>query len=984
MSSEWYISAAVVAVVYCVAIQVGPAQADPVDQELRMRFDEVVRPFLETYCRTCHAGQKAEGKLDLSAYKSAADVAGGDRAWKAVLGRLSAGEMPPEEEQQPTAEQRQMVIEWIRAFRKRESLRHAGDPGLVPARRLSNAEYNYTIRDLTGVDIRPAREFPVDPANEAGFDNSAESLSMSPALLRKYLGAARSVVEHLVLKPDGFDFAPHPVVTNTDRDKYCVKRIVQFYERQPTDYADYFYSAWRFRNRKTLGTPEATLADVAEDEHVSAKYLAAIWSLLTEPAEDVGPIAKLQTMWQALPSRAARGSDARQGCETMRDYVVELRRQLEPQVENLRAEGIHTGSQPFVLWKNRQYAAHRRSYDRAALKLENESDPDEETHLDLILRGEADRRRYEAALERFCENFPDAFYVSERGRDYLGKPKDEQEKGRLLSAGFHSMMGYFRDDGPLYELILTEDEQRELDGLWQELDFITSAPMRQYSGFLWFERTDSRYMRDPEFDFARPEDKAASTEAMIDRLSDVYLRKARRNGAGEVELQAIIDYFHNINEQIRWVDSTRRAAEPSHRQALADFAARAYRKALSEAETEDLLGFYHALRQEQGLSHEEAIQDAVVSVLMSPRFCFRIDLAGTSEGTQPRSDDDLASRLSYFLWSSMPDRELLDVAAAGELHRAEVLFKQAHRMLRDQRIAGLATEFGGNWLDFRRFDEHNAVDRERFPEFTGELRQAMFAEPIRFFIDLVQQDRTVLEFLEADYSFVNSVLARHYGMSDVAFEADEWKRVDGVGKYHRGGLLPMSVFLTKNAPGLRTSPVKRGYWVVRRLLGEEIPPPPPDVPELPRDERGLGELTLAETLARHRDHASCAGCHDRFDSIGLVFENYGPIGEWRDVDLGGRPVSSDATFPGGSRGSGLGGLRRYLRDHRQEEFLDNLCRKLLSYALGRTLMLSDEPLIEEMQLKLKRDGYRFSSLVESIVTSPQFLNRRGDDPLVKE
>jgi hypothetical protein len=191
----------------------------------------------------------------------------------------------------------------------------------------------------------------------------------------------------------------------------------------------------------------------------------------------------------------------------------------------------------------------------------------------------------------------------------------------------------------------------------------------------------------------------------------------------------------------------------------------------------------------------------------------------------------------------------------------------------------------------------------------------------------------------------------------------------------------MSVFLTANSPGLRTSPVKRGYWVVRRMLGEEIPPPPPDVPELPRDEASSGDLTLPQLLARHRENPSCAGCHQRFDSIGLAFEGYGPIGERRDRDLGGRPVDPRATFPDGREASGLEGLSEYLSQRRRDEFVENLCRKLLAYALGRTLMLSDEATIGAMKARLSGDGHRFGGLVESIVTSPQFLNKRGkDDP----
>ena len=188
------------------------------------------------------------------------------------------------------------VIDWVQAVRTNEARKNAGDPGPVLARRLSNAEYNYTIRDLTGVDIRPTREFPVDPANTAGFDNSGESLSMSPALLNKYLQAAREVGDHMVLTPDGFDFAPHPMLVETDREKYAIQRIVDFYERQPTDYADYFQAAWRFKHRAALGKPAATLAGIAAEAKVSAKYLPMVWQILEERRSDeqeVGPIAKL-------------------------------------------------------------------------------------------------------------------------------------------------------------------------------------------------------------------------------------------------------------------------------------------------------------------------------------------------------------------------------------------------------------------------------------------------------------------------------------------------------------------------------------------------------------------------------------------------------------------------------------------------------------------------------------------------------------------
>jgi hypothetical protein len=345
-------------------------------------------------------------------------------------------------------------------------------------------------------------------------------------------------------------------------------------------------------------------------------------------------------------------------------------------------------------------------------------------------------------------------------------------------------------------------------------------------------------------------------------------------------------------------------------------------------------------------------------------------------GVQPLSDYNLASRLSYFLWSSVPDEELLAKAAAGELHKPEVLAAQARRMLKDPKVRRLATEFGGNWLDFRRFEEHNAVDRQRFPAFTDALRQAMYEEPLRFLTDQLQRDGSVLDDLYGKHTFVNAVLARHYGMEDVKVSGSDWVRVDNADRYGRGGLLPMAAFLTKNSPGLRTSPVKRGYWVVRRVLGEHIPPPPPTVPELPKDEGQLGDRTLRQALEQHRNNPACSGCHARFDSFGLVFENYGPIGELRTKDLGGKSVDVRAPFPGGDY-SGVEGLREYVRLKRQEDFLNTLCRKLLSYALGRGLLASDEPTLELMRKRLATSDYRIGTLIDTIVTSRQFRTRRS-------
>jgi sugar lactone lactonase YvrE len=980
---------------------------------LEQRFAERVQPLVTKYCLGCHGKTKQEGKLDLSAYSSAAAVAGNYRLWTLVLGRLEAQEMPPEDAPaRPTKDERQALVAWIKELHEFEATRNEGDPGPVLARRLSNAEYDYTIRDLTGVDIRPTREFPVDPANEAGFDNSGESLAMSPALVKKYLAATRSVADHVVLLPQGFDFAPHPVVTDTDRDKYCVHRIVDFYQQHQVDLAGYFHAAWQFQHRAALGRPGQTLDDLAAQSRLSPKYLAKLVALLTDSEPDAGPTAVLRSMWRGLPAPDAKNQEAvLADCRRLRDLTVRLRSELKPTIDKVQVSGISQGSQPLVLWHNRQRASRRMQYsgDVAAdmQKLKQIVQQTAADYAPLLTLDKSDAEAVQRAaksLARFCQAFPDTFAVVARGGYFDPNTRDQQ---RLLTAGFHLMQGYFRDDSPLCELILSDADRWQLDRLWDELNFVAAAPQRQYKDFIFFERAEPpRFMFEAEFDFARSEDKDAVSTAKIERLRDAYLAKAVRKGAKDQAAEAIKSYFSDISASIRWVEKTRLAAEESHLTALVAFAQRAYRRPLQGAERDELLGFYRSLRKEQGLTHEDAIRDAIASVLMSPHFGYRFDLAApgpaapghtaqADQAVRPLNDYELASRLSYFLWSSMPDGELLAHAAAGDLHQPDVLKAQTRRMLQGSRVRGLATEFLGNLLDVRRFEEHNSVDRQRFPAFTNELRQAMFEEPIRFFIDMAHNNRPVLELIDGKHTFVNRTLAAHYGMPfpqkrppeskaspRVKDDIDHWVRIDDATRYGRGGLLPMAVFLTKNSPGLRTSPVKRGYWVVRRLLDERIPPPPPTVPELPKDEADLGKLTLAQTLARHRADKNCATCHQRFDSIGLVFEDYGPIGERRSKDLGGRPVDNRAAFPDNVERQGLDGLRTYLREKRQAEFLANFNGKLFSYALGRTLLPSDQATLKKMQTPAAADGYTLGSpalgdLVEAIVTSRQFLNKRG-------
>ena len=966
--------------------------------ELDRRFTRTVRPFLENYCLSCHGQREPAAQLDLSRFTTMAGLLQDGHRASQILERLEAEEMPPKGARHPMPQQRRAALDWFHAAREYDTRRNAGDPGVVLARRLSNAEYNYTVRDLTGVDIRPTRNFPVDPANTAGFDNSGETLSMSPTLLNKYLEAAREVASHVYLKEKGFAFAPHPMLAESDRDKFAVHQIIAFYHRQNTDYVNYFQTAWRFRHRAALGHPRATLADLARQNGVSAKYLETVWRTL-ETAEEVGPLVKLQALWRALPAPRPNQPDVpKAGCEQMRAYITQVRKKVEPRFINITAGAIGTAWQPLLIWKNTQYATHRRTFDPRQLQVAGEppfsqanvvepewanafgpgktllvenppNDPD-------LFVPAGQRTRYETAWGRFCSVFPDIFYKESRGRNYFVTGKDE---GRYLSAGFHNVMGYFRDDQPLFELLLDDQQQATLDAMWREMDFVASINIRTY---VEFAKLGTRGTRD-DFKDGEPEVGDLEVEKIISAskvrsLEADYLQFAK--GGSDVAIQAIRNFFDRADASIRWVQQARRDAEPSHLQSLFDFAARAYRRPLTATDRADLQSFYRDVKERYALDHEGAIRESIVLILMSPKFSYRIDLVGTGSGVQPLTAFDLASRLSYFLWSSMPDEELIRHAAAGDLHQPETIQAQARRMLQDPRSRALAVEFGANWLEVRDFDQIGTVDRARFPSFTDALREAMFEEPIRFLLDVFRRNRSILDLLYARDTLVNPILARHYGMPSVAGDERAWIKVTDADRYGRGGLLPMAAFLTKNAPGLRTSPVKRGYWIAKNILGDQIPPPPPLVPELPADEAKM-DLPLRQMLERHRANPSCAACHARFDSFGLAFEGFDPVGRLRTHDLGGRAVDARASFPKGAEGEGLQGIRKYIHDHRETDFVRGFSRRLLAYALGRSVALSDEVLVQQISDQLPADGFRFDTVLERIVTSRQFLHKRGRDPL---
>lgn len=535
----------------------------------------------------------------------------------------------------------------------------------------------------------------------------------------------------------------------------------------------------------------------------------------------------------------------------------------------------------------------------------------------LVPAGSPAQRRWRQAFADFRQLFPAAMCYARI------VPVDEVV----------TLVLFHREDEPLGRLMLDQAQRQRLDRLWEELRYVSQDALIGQTAF------------EQLMEFA--------TQDGDPRLFEPLREPIQQRAA----------------EYRRWQEQT----EPAHLAAVLELAARAFRRPLSHSEGEGLRAFYADLRR-QSQPHDAAIRLTLARVLVSPAFLYRLEQPAAGAARGPVSDWELASRLSYFLWSSLPDESLRQAAADGRLHEPEVLAAETRRMLRDARVRRLAVEFACQWLHLRDFDQVVEKSERHFPSF-AHVRGAIYEESVQFFTDLFQNDGFVLDILEADHTFLNARLAEHYGIPAVAGE--QWRRVDGMRQHGRGGILAQASFLSSQAGASRTSPILRGNWISETLLGERLPRPPQDVPQLPAE--APGGLTERQLIEQHSSAPACAKCHERIDPLGFALESFDAIGRRRAADSQGQPIDVRATLRDGTPIQGLDGLREYLATTRRRTFVRQFCRKLLGYSLGRSVQLSDEPLLERMERRLEASDYRVAVAVEEIVMSEQFRMIRGQE-----
>ncbi len=1352
-----------------------------VAQDGAAAFDKEIKPLLREFCLKCHSTEKQKGDLDLERFTSFAAVRKDAKVWQLVEEQFALGEMPPKDKPQPSPEQRARLVAWVKSALDTLARERAGDPGPVVLRRLSNAEFTHTARDLTGVaTLEPAREFPTDGAAGEGFTNTGAALVMSPALLTKYLDAAKGIAEHAVLLPDGIAFSPHTSQRDWTEEKLAAIRGLYASFTSPVGAETVTQRGIALDKNRDGSLPleryltaSLELRDgtkavdaVARERGLSAKYLGSLVKLMNsqEPSllldglrarwrvakpENVPAMVAEIGVWQkSLWNFSNVGHIGKVGApkswmEAVTPLVSqqELRMKLSTPKDGgevtlyLAASDAGDGNAgDFVVWENPRLVAPGRpdlrlrdvlavvsalstqrerifsttakcltaaaeggaSLDLAALAKKHGVEPavlaawlgylgiGGEARIDAYITGKSEksenydfikgwtgkdalsvianssgqhvrvpgnvkphsvvvhpspklracigwrspvagamriegvvqhahpecgngvtwslelrrggaRQRLAAGVAQgggevkfgpvenitvgagdlvslvigprdgnhSCDLTSVDFTVAGGGKSWnlakeispdilAGNPHadalgnaavwhfySEPDGGAAVSvipAG--SLLAKWQSAGAAEKAKLAADVQRLLlDGiaalakdspdaaLYKQLtslngplvragskdasdgrdakggvfgvgaalfgkhpngaaldtahlcvrapavievklpadlvagcEFVTTGTLHRETGTEGSVQLQVLTTKPAPASGLRPTGKTVAFDSGAWTSSNTAVFGtpivASEGGAARKRIEAALEefrrmfpaalcytkivpvdevvtltLFHREDDHLArlMLDETQKAkldrlwdelrfisrdaltlvdafdqiwqyssqdgpdapkgdkrlipvgvaikenaatfkqrlieTQPRQVESVLDFAQRAWRRPLTDAEKNELRVLYKKLRADE-LPHDAALRMTLARVFVAPAFLYKMERPSPGPAQSPVNDFELATRLSYFLWSSAPDAELSALAAAGKLRDPATLVAQTRRMLRDARVRRLAVEFGTQWLHVRDFATLDEKSERHFPTFAA-LKGAMAEEPARFFTDFFQRDAGVRSLLDADHVFVNGALAKHYG---IVAQGTDWQRVDGVRAQGRGGVLAFAATLAKQSGASRTSPILRGNWLCETLLGERLPRPPKDVPQLPDEvPQGLTDRQLTE---KHSSDPKCANCHQRIDPFGFALERYDAIGALR------ASADTKTKLADGTEFDGLPGVRDYLLTKRRDAFVKQFTRKLLGYALGRGVQLSDMPLIEEIQAALSKED-RIGLAIERIVTSRQFREIRG-------
>ena len=891
----------------CLLFNGATASGQAADEESqRQRQWQRGQQLLRKYCISCHGDLKQRGDLNLQQYETVAQMMSDRPVWSRVLEVLQEQEMPPQDPIPSAAEYREL-LQWVRSMLDDPAWVPAEQAGHVTFPRLTRAEYRNTMRDLLGVELHAAEQLNADGQGLSGFNNDRDPLFTTTADVEKYLDAADAALKGVLA------LSEVPQTVHLESEAMLMTETREIPQKFGDDFVGYVLNRGQMTLYESIDIP------------VDGYYRFTIRALST--AGPTGAVLQLEN-------------------EQLGGLTVLTQ---EPALYSLE-RFLRAGSYQMT-WNLQQSSAAASRRNRPAARKYREL-PKQANEI-VTQRSARSAPRW-PATDAELRRAPDELQALHAALIGVQRP---YEWLRLLDedgdpAQMKRFRGYIMDRLPAVRNAMLQ--------LGRELRLSPSE-------------VDVRFRE--------------ANRAQLDENAELYARAGRiveRDALQEQRTQSpgrlAIDWVEVTGPhppegsapagelQLQDFSGTQRDAEDR----LQRLASRAFRRPVSAAETADYGKLFQNARA-AGVSAAEAFRLSCTAILVSPHFLYRVELnraskAGATKLGTPLTYWELASRLSYFLWLSMPDEPLRERAADGRLLQPDVLAEEVQRMLQDSRMRAFAEAFSSEWLGTMAISGGSGPDAKRFPDFNARLAADMREETTLMFAMLLQGDGTVDELLSTDRSFLNARLADHYGISGV--RGNEFRLVD-LRDSVRGGLLGMGSVLTATSSPTQTSPVVRGKWILETLLGQSAGEPPPDAGALPGDAGERKGRTLREELEQHRRDPACAACHSRIDPLGFGLEQFDAIGRFRTRENG-QAIDATGVLPGGHEFSGAAELKRWLVRERADEFRRNLARRLLSFVLGRQLESFDEASIRQVIEACEVSGGRLDAIIEAVLLTKAF------------
>lgn len=926
----------------------------------KLEYNKDIVPILDKYCYKCHDNDVQKGDLNMVEALNIPDtIAKNHKIWEKVIEQVHTGEMPPKKPFMPPVVTNKL-LDWLRYQMKNIDWSTHKNAGHVTLPRLNRLEYNNTIRDLLGWDRKPGSKFGEDGIGDSGFNNDRDGLFVSASQAEKYFEAAEKLMDDYVnsgLPPERKVIeAENMLITDEltvpQKWGYLIGRnqdtVYTFVPITRKGYYELTVRAWGQRNKSD---------SVAKMKVLVNNFLKAETKLNSTP-ENPGDYKLIIYLDEGNHQISFNGVRTTANPEEARAKVYPLK-DISSIYGNIplgkSAESMCTMGKTFM------------ALDKISLVGPLKELPAEvPTKLAQIGTG-----KIKSGGKPFEKNIVlEQFNLKTEKKGLKKKASNYNKAMKLLQSKYNAL----RKKGPKadpFELQFCIDEIiHAKDRAEKSKSYLLKDIGKDIKAFQQFEQS-IKATQQKNFAIVNAAKKMIPKNLSISAEEKAAFTK-KYSGTQWLYCRDAHDFV--APPSLKKVFFTRPGNGQSERQAaekiVERFASRAFRKAVTKDEIAKYMTLFDA-EKEKGQSYKEAIKLPMAAILISPHFLYRSENAPAPKKEFKLDNFQLANRLSYFLWMSMPDDALFELAKAGNLSKPDVLRAQIKRMIQSPKLKAFTKTFGEQWLGYHELGKSKVPDEMVFPKFTEDLRKDMFIETEMFIHDLISNNGSMLNVLDSDYSYINERLAKHYGIKGV--QGTEFQRVKLKDK-NRGGVLGMGSILATTSQPVRTSPVDRGTWVLETLMGKHLPEPPADIPPLPENAGGeKAELTLRQSLEQHRDNDQCRSCHDKIDPIGFGLENFDPIGRFRTKNFG-RKIDAQGKLPSGETFTNPAELKSLIVK-RENDFARNMAERFLSFALGRKLEFYDEPVLRELATSFHKSGFKAHKLIEDVVMSYPFQHQ---------